>query len=198
MDNNGKLEAYAAENIIFAVGGPGGLYQTSVYPEVHSGAIGLALMVGVEARNLPESQYGLASTKFRWNVSGTYMQVIPRFISRAADGISDEREFLSDYFTTTSEMYGNVFLKGYQWPFDARKAIGGSSIIDILVYIETMEKGRRVYLDFRQNPENYALESLPEEARSYLVRSGAEQATPIERLNAMKSRGNRVVSRAWD
>ena len=27
-----------------------------------------------------------------------------------------------------------VFLKGYQWPFDVRKALDGSSIIDLLVY----------------------------------------------------------------
>lgn len=185
MDKNNSIEVYAAENIIFAVGGPGGLYKTSVYPEVHFGAIGLALMAGAKARNLPESQYGLASTRFRWNVSGTYMQVIPRFISRAADGISDEQEFLPTYFDSASEMNGNIFLKGYQWPFDARKAIGGSSIIDILVYIETVEKGRRVYLDFTRNSQGYNLEELPEEVRTYLIRSEALQQTPIERLYKM-------------
>ena len=84
--DDANLEAYGAENIVFAVGGPGGLYKTSVYPKVHTGAIGLALMAGAAAQNLPESQYGMASTKFRWNVSGTYMQVVPRFISTADDG----------------------------------------------------------------------------------------------------------------
>jgi hypothetical protein len=54
----------------------------------------LALLAGAKAQSLPESQYGLASIQFRWNVSGTYMQVIPRFISTAADGKSDPREFL--------------------------------------------------------------------------------------------------------
>ncbi len=185
LGEDDALEVYSAENIIFAVGGPGGLYKTSVYPEVHSGAIGLALLAGADARNLPESQYGLASTRFRWNVSGTYMQVIPRFISTAADGISDEREFLADYFMSPSEMNGNVFLKGYQWPFDAHKVLGGSSIVDILVYIETVEKGRRVFLDFRQNSQGFDLEDLPEEARNYLVRSEALQSTPIERLFKM-------------
>ena len=185
LGENDSYEAFAAENIIFAVGGPGGLYKTSVYPKVHNGAIGLALMAGVEACNLPESQYGLASIKFRWNVSGTYMQVVPRFISRAADGLSDEREFLSHYFDDPSEMYGNIFLKGYQWPFNAAKVIGGSSIIDILVYIENVERGRHVYLDFRKNPKGFSLETLPEEARSYLTKSGATQRTPFERLMAM-------------
>lgn len=182
VDNKGNFEAYICENMIFAVGGPGGLYKTSVYPSVHTGAIGLGLMAGACAANLPESQYGLASTKFRWNVSGTYMQVIPRVISTAADGISDEKEFLPPYFKSIGEMNGMVFLKGYQWPFDARKAIGGSSIVDILVYIETMVKGRRVFLDYRSNPEGFSLTDMPDEARIYLEKSGADQSSPYLRL----------------
>jgi succinate dehydrogenase/fumarate reductase flavoprotein subunit len=182
VNMDGIFEAYICENLIFAVGGPGGLYKTSVYPVAQSGAIGLGLMAGACAANLPESQYGLASTKFRWNVSGTYMQVIPRVISRSADGISDEQEFLTLFFNSTKELNGMVFLKGYQWPFDARKAIGGSSIIDILVYIETMINGRRVFLDFRSNPADFSFSTLPDEARIYLEKSGASQNTPIERL----------------
>ncbi len=34
MKLDGELVAYAADNVIFAVGGPGGLYKTSVYPAV--------------------------------------------------------------------------------------------------------------------------------------------------------------------
>ena len=49
------------------------------------------------------------------------------------------------------ELLTKLFLKGYQWPFDVRKVAGGSSIIDILVYMESA-KGRRVYLDYRRNP----------------------------------------------
>lgn len=178
----GGWEAYGAENVVFAVGGPGGLYQTSVYPEVHTGAIGLALQAGARAQNLPESQFGLASTQFRWNVSGTYMQVIPRFISAGPEG---EREFLAEYFDSRGQMNSMVFLKGYQWPFDARKVIGGSSLVDILVYIETVLRGRQVYLDFRQNPEGFSFDDLSEEARTYLARSEALLRTPIERLRTM-------------
>jgi len=185
VTKDGSLEAYGAENVVFAVGGPGGLYKTSVYPEVHTGAIGLALMAGAVAQNLPESQYGMASIKFRWNVSGTYMQVIPRFISTAADGTSDEREFLPEYFDSVGEMCSNVFLKGYQWPFDSRKVIGGSSIVDILVYIETVLRGRRVFLDFRRNPEGFNFDQLSREAHDYLAKSNAMQDTPIERLRQM-------------
>jgi succinate dehydrogenase/fumarate reductase flavoprotein subunit len=82
-------------------------------------------------------------------------------------------------------MNSMVFLKGYQWPFDARKAIGGSSLVDILVYVETVLKGRQVYLDFRRNPEGFSFDGLSKEARTYLARSEALLATPIERLRAM-------------
>ncbi|MBN1640715.1 MAG: FAD-binding protein [Anaerolineae bacterium] len=182
---DGSMEGYGAENVVFAVGGPGGLYQTSVYPTVHTGAIGLALIAGARAQSLPESQYGMASTRFRWNVSGTYMQVIPRFISTGPDGAGAEREFLRDGYPSAGEMHSHVFLKGYQWPFDARKVIGGSSLIDILVYIETVVKGRRVFLDYRQNARGFAFAALSEEARDYLSRSRALLETPLARLQAM-------------
>ena len=185
LDAAGEWIAYAAANVVFAVGGPGGLYKTSVYPAVHTGAIGLALKAGATAQSLPESQYGLASTKFRWNVSGTYMQVVPRFISTDADGKSNPREFLRDWFPSVGKMNSMVFLKGYQWPFDSKKIAGGSSIVDILVYIETVEKGRRVFLDFRENPEEFDFKKLDAEAYDYLKNSKAFQDTPLARLMHM-------------
>jgi succinate dehydrogenase/fumarate reductase flavoprotein subunit len=185
VDENGALLAYGAENVVFAVGGPGGLYRASVYPTVHTGAIGVAMLAGACCQGLPESQYGMASTAFRWNVSGTYMQVIPRFVSTAADGRSDEREFLREYFDDVGAMNSQVFLKGYQWPFDSRKVVGGSSIVDILVYIETVLRERRVFLDFRTNPAGFAFEALSAEAREYLTKSEALLDTPLARLEKM-------------
>lgn len=185
MDGQAGLEAYVAENVVFAAGGPGGLYKTSVYPEVHTGGIGLALAAGACAQSLPESQYGLASIQFRWNVSGTYMQVVPRLVSTAADGAGDPREFMREYFGSAGEMNSMVFLKGYQWPFDSRKVVGGSSIVDILVYIETVLKGRRVFLDFRANPDGFRFEDLSGEALKYLANSRALLETPLARLRKM-------------
>jgi succinate dehydrogenase/fumarate reductase flavoprotein subunit len=188
LDENGRFEAFLADNVVFTVGGPGGLYRTSVYPEVHTGAIGLALLAGATARNLPESQFGMASIGFRWNVSGTYMQVVPRFVSTAADGRSDPREFLREYFDSPGAAASQVFLKGYQWPFDSRKVLGGSSMIDVMVFVETVERGRRVFLDFRRNGEGFRFEDLSDEAREYLGKSNALRPTPIERLRAMNPR----------
>jgi len=182
---------FQAQQIVFGVGGPGGLYKTSVYPEGHVGAIGLALEVGAIARNLTESQFGLASIKFRWNVSGTYQQVIPRYISTNPEG-QEEREFLNDYFPSMGKLATDVFLKGYQWPFDPRKIPNyGSSLVDILVYIETVIRGRRVFMDFRHNPTGddrlgaFSFECLEPEAYTYLKNSGALIGTPIERLQKM-------------
>ena len=173
------------KNVIWATGGPAGMYADSVYPFGQYGATGLALEAGAKGKNLTEWQYGLASVAPRWNVSGTYMQVLPRVYSAAADG-SDEREFLMDFFTDAHDMLSKLFLKGYQWPFDVRKVADGSSIIDILVYLETC-KGRKVYLDYRTNPAGgeFSYDALLPEAREYLERAGACFGTPIERLAHM-------------
>ncbi|WP_251390232.1 FAD-binding protein [Mediterraneibacter agrestimuris] len=182
-----RFVAFCSENIIYATGGPAGIYADSVYPACHFGASGLAFEAGVRGRNLTEWQFGLASVNPRWNVSGTYMQVLPKFISRNPDG-SDEREFLSDYFKDKRELLTNTFLKGYQWPFDVRKADRGSSIIDILVYMETC-KGRKIYLDFRNNPGDTEVDYtlLSDEAREYLEKAEACFGTPYERLLHMNA-----------
>lgn len=190
-NNNYGLVCFLADNIVFGVGGPGGLYADSVYPHGHTGAIGLALEIGAEASNLTESQFGLASIRHRWNVSGTFQQVIPRYISTDQNG-EDETEFLNDWFPSIESLTHAVFLKGYQWPFDPGKVENyGSSLIDILVYKEIHEKGRRVFLDFRRNPEGnivigrFNLDKLSCEARDYLKKSNALFGLPIDRLMKM-------------
>ena len=190
-DESFGLTVFLCENLVLAAGGPGELYEVSVYPEGQTGIHGLALAAGLKAHNLTESQFGLASTKFRWNVSGTYMQVIPRIFSTDENG-GDEREFLAPYFDTTAKMATNIFLKGYQWPFDPQRILDQqSSLIDVLVYYETQILKRRVYMDFTQNPipgegkEPFDLQAMDEEALTYLVRNQALQATPIDRLEYM-------------
>lgn len=172
-------------NVIYATGGPAGMYGRSVYPLGHYGATGLALEAGAAGKNLTEWQYGLASVKPRWNVSGTYMQVLPRVYSAAPDG-TEEREFLLDFSDRPADMLSMLFLKGYQWPFDVRKAAGGSSLVDILVYLESC-KGRRVFLDYRRNPDwgDFRFEDLSPEAYDYLRRAGACFGTPLQRLRHM-------------
>jgi len=178
------MELILADAVVFGVGGPGALYGASVYPKPHSGAIGLAVEIGAACANLTESQFGLASTGFRWNVSGTYQQAIPRYVSIGADG--DEEEFLTPFFSGPGKRDSAVFLKGYQWPFDPRKVRGGaSSLVDLLVHRERVQRGRRVYMDFTRNPSGWDSASLDDEARTYLERSGALDGLPIDRLGKM-------------
>ena len=180
-----SIEFIRAENVVFATGGPGGLYARSVYPVVHTGGIGIALEAGAVARNLPESQFGLASLKFRWNVSGSYMQVLPRFISTDANG-GDEREFLREYFDDVRALEDAVFLKGYQWPF-AAVHVPGSSLVDLMVYVETELRGRRVWLDYRTDPADLDIAALSQETREYLEKSGCTGRSPLERLLQMNA-----------
>ncbi len=185
------LTVFLAENWILAAGGPGTLYAATVYPPGQIGLHGPALRAGLAAANLSEWQYGLGSTKFRWNVSGTYMQAVPRIFSTDAGG-GGEREFLTDYFDSMAEMAGNIFLKGYQWPFDAARIAGHqSSLIDMAAHQETAVSGRRVWMDFCRNPvgrpgwAEFRIDDLPPEARSYLKKAGAAQSLPIQRLGHM-------------
>lgn len=183
-ESRASFVVFLCANLICATGGPAGIYYDSVYPHGHYGSSGIALEAGAAGKNLTEWQYGLASLHPRWNVSGTYMQSLPRFFSTSSDG-SDERDFLLDIFTDPNELLLKTFLKGYQWPFDARKARDGSSLLDILVFQET-QKGRRVFLDYRQNPVSHIdFSALPFEAGDYLSRAGACFGTPYERLAHM-------------
>lgn len=181
-----EFEIYACRNIVLATGAPAGMYAQSAYPLGHFGATGMAFEAGAIGKNLTEWQFGIASIHPRWNVSGTYMQVLPRFVSTNPDG-SNPHEFLQEYFPSKGEMLTSIFLKGYQWPFDVRKVMNGSSLIDLLVYQESQIKGRRVFLDFQKNPgeDDIDFHELSEEAFEYLSRAGAGFGTPIERLRHM-------------
>jgi len=191
-DSNLAVNVFLAENMILAAGGPGELFKTTVYPKAQLGIHGLAFKAGLIGANLTESQFGLASIKFRWNVSGTYMQAVPRLFSTNANG-KDEKEFLANFFPTMSKMATNIFLKGYQWPFDPQRIENlQSSLIDILVFNET-QKGRRVFMDFLRNPvgndsmDEFDIDALEPEAKEYLQKAGALQKTPIERLAHMNT-----------
>lgn len=177
--------AVLSRHVVFAVGGPAMVYADTVYPGSQLGGTGLALAAGARAANLTEWQYGLASVAPRWNVSGSYQQVLPRYISTSQTG-GEPRDFLEDWIKDGKERLDLIFRKGYQWPFDVRK-LGGSSLIDLLVYRETVLLNRRVFLDFRSNPGDrpFDLDSLGKETAAYLVRTGATAEKPWQRLRQM-------------
>ncbi len=179
-----SIKIFQSKNIILATGGPAALYKYSVYPKSQWGGMSLAIKAGCKFQNLTESQFGLASIKFRWNLSGSYQQVIPRYFSLDKNG--KETEFLNQYFDSFSQLSKAIFLKGYQWPFSSdRIEANGSSLIDLAVYYETEILGNKVFLDYRNNPESYNQNELDLIAKEYLENSNALLNNPIERLKQL-------------
>lgn len=178
------LSVFLCNHLVLAVGGPAGLYRDSVYPPSQTGGSGLAYRAGAKGANLTEWQYGIASKAFRWNLSGSYQQVLPRYIAVGEDG--HPREFLRDTMDDR-DVLAMIFLKGYQWPFDAAKALNnGSSRVDLAVYEQTLA-GNRVFLDFTQNPlgDDFDFSLLTDECRQYLQASDALLASPADRLKKL-------------
>lgn len=175
---DGSCAVVAAHNVILATGGPSGVYSRTVFPQSQSGATGAAIRAGAGTNNLCYWQYGLASIKVRWNVSGSYQQAIPAY-----RGEHGERVLVQDAFAGEGDLLDSVFRKGYQWPFDARK-LAGSSRVDASV-LRFMAGGGRAYLDFREEEVADPLAKIGKEAVDYLKNCGAQQRSPYERLLAI-------------
>ena len=60
-----RFVLFRAKNVLYATGGPAGIYADTVYPCGHSGASGVAIEAGVNGKNRTEWQFGLASTNPR-------------------------------------------------------------------------------------------------------------------------------------
>ncbi|MXU64356.1 FAD-binding protein [Oceanomicrobium pacificus] len=190
-DNLFGLVLFQAPTLVLAAGGPGELYRDSVFPNSCFGSLGMALEAGITVTNITEAQFGISTRRegFPWNLSGTYVQVIPHVYSVDADGV--EHHFLGDYYRTTQELASNIFRKGYQWPFHASRMLDfQSSLVDLAIARET-QAGRRVYMDFNRNPEPvpgdmpFSLDRLDDDVAAYLETAGAGQALPIDRLRHM-------------
>ena len=179
MRDGHDFVAVNARNVVLCTGGPALVYGRRVFPTLQRGATGAAIRAGAATSNLCYWQYGLASLKVKWNVSGSYQQAVPSY----TDGAN---EFLPPFFRDRGDMLDSVFLKGYQWPFDARK-MAGSSRVDMAVSALNA-RGGHAYMDFTREPEGGALSGLGGEARAYLRNCGAEQGTPYERLAAINQK----------
>ena len=184
QDFEKNLRIFKAGNVILATGGPAIIYKDSVYPSSQTGTTSLAIEAGCKFQNLTESQFGLASLKFRWNLSGSYQQAIPRYFSINESG--REIEFLAELFPSFKELSNAIFLKGYQWPFNASRIKDwGSSLVDLAVFYQKNMLNRRVFLDFRRNPKEFDFHKLSKEASSYLENCNALRSTPFERLKSI-------------
>ena len=119
-----RLLPIQAKYIIAAAGGAATGYKNTVYPDSQAGAFGLLADAGCKFCNLTEWQYGIASLGVKWNLSGSYQQVIPTYYSVDENG--NEAEFLNDVFDDVIDTCNNIFLKGYLWPCSSKKVNASS------------------------------------------------------------------------
>ena len=151
-----KVVLFDAKAVVLATGGGGLAFKVSVFPTGMTGdGYAMAYRAGAELVNLEFIQIGLSSVKTHLACSGSMMRAIPKIVT------GDGREFLRDYFpqeTKLNEIYNIVFNKGATWPasYDAP-----SHVIDIAVWHE-IRRGKSVYLDYRDNPENLDFSKLDE------------------------------------
>lgn len=149
-----ELLVINASAVIMASGGGGLIYADNVFPRGNSGSGAvLAYRAGAELVNMEFIQFGIASVKTRLNCSGSMMRAFPRFVN------DQGREFLSDYLPEGLEpsgLPGLIFRKGATWPVSYEH---DTRIIDIAVYKE-QKKGRKVYLDYSQNPQGFTYQQL--------------------------------------
>ena len=169
--------------VIVATGGGGMIYEHNVFPGGMTGdGFALAYEAGAELVNMEFIQIGIASTKTKFNCSGSMMRAIPRLIN------SEGEEFLAKYFpegTSAAEIANTVFKKGATWPVSFEHK---THVIDIALYKEWQD-GRRTYLDFGSNPSGFCFDWLTEENKARYRREmtsdrgdAARNSLPLERL----------------
>ncbi len=151
------LLAFATPAVILATGGAGLIYEHNVFPAGMTGdGYAMAYEAGAALVNMEFIQIGIASTKTKFNCSGSMMRAVPRLINDAGD------EILSSYFareTPPAERFNTMFRKGASWPVSYEHK---THIIDIALYKER-ESGRKVYLDYSRNPEGFSFDLLAPE-----------------------------------
>jgi len=175
--------AIATPTVILATGGAGLAYAYNVFPGGMTGdGYALAYQAGAELVNMEFIQIGIASTKTKFNCSGSMMRAVPRFVNDQGE------EFLVKYFspgTSLNEIYDLEFKKGATWPtaFEHK-----THIIDIAVYKE-VQAGRKVYMDYGKNPIGFIFSLLSSQNQArYEVEKTTDQGekareeSPLARL----------------
>lgn len=178
----------ATSAVVLATGGAGEAFAVNVFPPGQTGdGWAAAYRAGAALVNLEFIQIGLCSTLTKLACSGSLMRAVPRFVNDRGE------EFLARYFpsgTTPAELAAHVFRKGASWPVSYEHP---THRLDVAVAQEVLA-GRRVFLDYRQNPAGFSWADLPADLvtryeREAAAAAGAEgrtrspdRATPLGRL----------------
>jgi succinate dehydrogenase / fumarate reductase flavoprotein subunit len=178
-------------NIILATGGAGAMFKINVFtPDLTGDSYALAYDIGAELTNLEFIQIGLSSVKTKLACSGSIMRSIPRMVNDQGE------EFLKKYFPedySYDKLYNVLFTKGFNWPVSVEHI---SSLIDVAVYKEVIE-GKRVFLDFSQNPKNFHFNKLAQDLRDYYFKEQSKNIGEKERrvspLNRLKEINPEII-----
>jgi len=170
--------------VIIATGGPGGLFESNVFPErMDPSPWFAAIRAGATLVNLEFIQFGLSSVKTSLACSGSLMHAIPNLIADDSDLLYEVKELAPG--RNPIEL---MFNKGSSWPISSESE---SRAIDIAVWNASCEN-KSVYLDFRSNSEMLNdPDNLPELVKHWyseraieLIRDG-RVISPYERLKAI-------------
>lgn len=182
-DRKNAVYVIAAPAVILATGGGGLAYTHNVFPGGMTGdGYALAYEAGAELVNMEFIQIGIASTKTKFNCSGSMLRAVPRIINDSGE------EFLAKYFpqrTSRAEIQNYVFQKGASWPVSYEHK---THVIDIAIYKE-IQAGKKVYLDYSQNPKDFSFSMLTTENQARYEKEisidlglAARKNTPLNRL----------------
>ena len=152
----GRVRIFLAKAVILATGGAGEIFAVHVYPLGMTGdGYAMAYRAGAELVNMEFIQIGPASVQTQLNCSGSFMRANPRFVNDRGE------EFLPRYFspdTPLSVIHNLCFEKGSTWPVSREKK---THRIDVAISKETA-RGRKVFLDYGQNPSGFRFQDLEE------------------------------------
>ena len=183
-DENDEPVAIDARAVIIASGGPGRIFDQSVYPEGMDASVWhAALSAGASLVNIEFIQFGLASPATSLACSGSLMRALPRITA-------DDRELLEDVRRIAPDQGAIelLFHKGASWPVSAEST---ARAVDIAVW-RAGTKGETVRLDYRYNPAfadsdhlNRRMSEIVQvwyRDRGVLLTSNGSLSKPIERL----------------
>lgn len=183
QDADKAIFAFSAPAVILATGGGGLIYEHNVFPGGMTGdGYAMAYEAGAELVNMEFIQLGIASTRTKFNCSGSMMRAIPRLINDSGE------EILAKYFpagTSPAEIFNTLFKKGASWPVSYEHK---THIVDIALYKE-WQSGRKVYLDYSKNPVGFDFSLLTTDVQTRYrsemrtdLGEAARHASPLARL----------------
>jgi len=183
-EKSGETVTVQAKAVVLATGGGGEVFKTTVFPEGMTGdGYAMAYRAGAQLVNMEFIQIGLSSVKTKLACSGSMMRALPRIVNER------DEEILPHYFpkgTPIEEMYNILFDKGASWPLSLENP---SYVIDIATTRE-MSKGHTVFLDYSSDSQEFQVDKLREEIKSWYNQKGlllqeGSLNSPIKRLQAI-------------